>query len=97
MRSAYFLERMFDNSLIRRLVVGASALAAAVALALGLAPASPGSSPPRHVRVRAGDTLWQIAERAYPHSDPRAAVDRIERANALEGALIATGRRLVLP
>ena len=50
----------------------------------------------RHVVVRPGETLWGIARRVAPGTDPRATVARIERLNDLD-APIQAGQRLVLP
>ena len=61
------------------------------------APSSSGASHPRHHGVRGGETLWSIAEHAYPSSDPRDAVYRIEQANDLHGSVINAGQVLVLP
>ena len=48
--------------------------------------------------VRAGDTLWTVADRAYPGShDPRQLVFRIERRNHLASADIRPGQVLTLP
>ncbi len=48
--------------------------------------------------VRAGDTLWSVAGRAYPGSrDPRQLVFRIERRNHLGSADIHPGQVLTLP
>jgi nucleoid-associated protein YgaU len=49
----------------------------------------------RH-RVRAGETLWGIAESTYS-GDPRAAIYRIEQRNGLRGAEIRAGMVLSLP
>ena len=59
-----------------------------------------GASPtaPRHYIVRAGDTLWSIAQRSYGSShDPRQVVYQIEHANRLQGADLQPGVDLVLP
>jgi Tfp pilus assembly protein FimV len=88
---------MFARIDIRRATVALSALAAAVALALGMAPASPGDAPPRHCLVQPGQSLWDIAQERYPGSDPREAVYRIEQANGLRSAVVEPGQRLVLP
>jgi LysM repeat protein len=53
--------------------------------------------PQRVVVVHAGDTLWSIARRAAPSSDPRAEVARITAANHLATSDLAVGQRLVLP
>lgn len=47
--------------------------------------------------VRAGETLWGIAETGYPGSDPREAIYRIEQANHLASATISPGMVLRLP
>ena len=49
----------------------------------------------RH-RVKAGETLWVIAEANYG-GDPRAAIWRIEQRNGLSGADIRAGTVLYLP
>jgi nucleoid-associated protein YgaU len=47
-------------------------------------------------RVRAGDTLWQIAVEHYD-GDPREAVWEIRERNHLDDALITPGQVLLLP
>ncbi|WP_246155401.1 LysM peptidoglycan-binding domain-containing protein [Saccharopolyspora hirsuta] len=49
------------------------------------------------IEVRAGDTLWGIADRVAPDSDPRAVVARIAELNGLDAATVETGRLLVVP
>lgn len=88
---------MFASLAPRPLLTLLAASACAVAFFLGHASPSRGGTPPRHHTVRTGETLWTIAEGAYPASDPRDAVYRIERANRLPGAAIAAGQTLVLP
>jgi len=51
----------------------------------------------RFVDVRAGDTLWSIAERVAPARDPRDVVAGIEQANHLAGAAVLAGSRLQVP
>jgi LysM repeat protein len=66
------------------------------ALALAAARPSSGASPEtRHV-VRAGETLWAIADAQYA-GDPRAAVWRIQVRNGLSGPEVAPGDVLYLP
>ncbi|MEV4253558.1 LysM domain-containing protein [Spirillospora sp. NPDC049652] len=50
------------------------------------------------VVVRPGDTLWGIAERAGPASDPRRSVARILKLNGLpDDTLVRPGQRLRVP
>lgn len=69
---------------------------ALLAAAPGVAEAAPRQST-RTVVVGTGDTLWTIAERIAPHTDPRVTVAAIERANGLPGARVDAGALLVLP
>jgi nucleoid-associated protein YgaU len=95
---AILTEHMFASLDIRRILSLIAASACALALAMSYAaPSSRGASHPRHHDVRSGETLWSIAERAYPTSDPRDAVYRIEQANDLHDAGIVAGQSLVLP
>jgi nucleoid-associated protein YgaU len=47
--------------------------------------------------ARYGDTLWAIAERFAPGEDPRALVDAISAANAVDPGAIVPGQTLVIP
>ena len=49
------------------------------------------------VTVRPGETLWQIAERVAPGSDPRETVARILDLNGLQTAQVQAGTALRLP
>lgn len=49
------------------------------------------------IRVVAGDTLWDIARRVSPDSDPRYAVFRIRQANNMDTAMIMPGQTLEIP
>jgi LysM repeat protein len=72
-------------------------LLCALALVVGLAArSSSGAGPKRTYVVRAGDTLWTVAERTYP-GDPREGVWKIERRNHLVSATIVPGQKLVVP
>jgi LysM repeat protein len=50
-----------------------------------------------HVRVQAGDTLWSIAERIAPKSDPRDVVADIIKLNQLGSASITPNQLLAIP
>jgi nucleoid-associated protein YgaU len=72
-------------------------LLCAAALAVGLAAhGSSGAGPKRTYVVRAGDTLWTVAEHMYS-GDPREGVWKLEQRNHLGGATIVPGEKLVLP
>ena len=49
----------------------------------------------RHYRVKAGDTLWSIAERTWG-GDPREGVWELRERNDLSSATIVPGQTLVL-
>ena len=46
--------------------------------------------------VHSGETLWQVAQRIAPSSDPRAVVAQLKDLNDLRGAVQA-GQQLLLP
>jgi hypothetical protein len=78
------------------------ALAAGVFLGAGsVATEHPGTpEPTRVVQVGPGETLWGIASEAAAatgEDDVRAMVERIERLNALESAMVLAGQRLRVP
>jgi hypothetical protein len=47
--------------------------------------------------VREGDTLWTIAQKLAPGSDPRPIVDLLSTANDVDPGRIVPGQTLVLP
>ena len=49
------------------------------------------------VVVQPGETLWQIATRVAPGTDPRTTVHRIEELNGLTTATVSAGQRLYVP
>jgi hypothetical protein len=49
------------------------------------------------VTVEAGETLWALAARVAPHSDPRIVVADIESFNHLRGANVEPGQQLAIP
>jgi hypothetical protein len=72
------------------------AIAVAAVIVAVVARTSSGHGPERAYVVRPGDTLWSIAASRY-EGDPREAIWRIQRRNALRGTLLRPGERLVLP
>ena len=76
-------------------------VAAAVVLTGGM-PATAGTDRPtavtaQRVTVAPGETLWQIAERVAPGTDPRETVARILDLNGLQTAQVQVGTALLLP
>ena len=56
-----------------------------------------GAGPPQRFHtVRAGDTLWSIADATYA-GDPREGVWELRHRNGLQNATIVPGQRLALP
>ncbi len=94
---AMVTEHMFATLDIRRMLTLIAAAACALALLLSYAAPSSGASHPRRHAVRVGETVWSIAVHAYPSSDPRDAVYRIEQANRMHDPDIVAGQVLVLP
>ena len=88
---------MFAETLPRPRTGLIATLCLAAVLLLAHVSSSAGASHPRHHTVRAGETLWGIAEAGYPGSDPRQAIYRIEQANHLASATISPGMVLRLP
>lgn len=86
-----------------RVVVVAAALLVLLALAVfagagSVATERPGTpEPTRTVLVGPGDTLWEIAADIAPAGEVREMVDRIERLNALDSAMVQAGQRLQVP
>ena len=73
-RAVYVRRRIIAASLGLGIVL----TAAHAGVALGGSTTTPGRSPHSHVVsvvVQSGDTLWSIAERVAPQSDPREVVD----------------------
>ncbi len=74
----------------------AAVLSGPVANAVGVGGAPDGESPRTYV-VRSGDTLWSIAARFAPASDPRVVVDTIASANGVDPGALVPGQRLSIP
>ena len=78
---------------------------AAVAVALGLtgpiarAVAGPSLEPAarRTYVVRPGDTLWSIAGRVAPGTDPRRTVAAMQAQNHVDAGSLAAGQTLLVP
>ncbi|HEV7623247.1 MAG TPA: LysM peptidoglycan-binding domain-containing protein [Amnibacterium sp.] len=68
-----------------------------VGISAPFAQADPAASHRAVVVVRAGDTLWALAERLAPARDPRDVVAALERANRLDSAVVLAGSRLTVP
>ena len=47
--------------------------------------------------VRPGDTLWSIAARFEPSTDPRIVVDAIGSANGVDPGALVPGQQLAIP
>ena len=74
--------------------------AVAVYAAFGLGRASAGPHTPPHasaVVVQRGDSLWSIAVREFPNSDPRDVVGELKFLNHLSSAGLVAGQKLRLP
>lgn len=87
-----------------RLLVSLAVLLLAITggvLLTGGGAALAGTHPPavshRQVTVAPGQTLWQIAERTAPGSDPRETVQRILDLNGLQTSEVQAGTALLLP
>ena len=74
----------------------AAVLSGPVANAVGLggAPERPAS---RTYVVEPGDTLWNIASRFAPATDPRVVVDAIASANGVDPGALVPGQQLAIP
>jgi nucleoid-associated protein YgaU len=86
-----------------RLTVFLASLGAVLSLGIALGAGSvateqPGTpTPTRTVVVAPGDTLWGIAGELAADGEVRTMVERIERLNALDTALVQSGQRLRVP
>lgn len=61
------------------------------------ATTAPAAAVTRTVVVGTGDSLWTIAERIAPHTDPRVTVELLQRSNHLDGTVLQAGTVLALP
>ena len=49
------------------------------------------------ITVKAGQTLWTIAEKAAPNEDPRATIYAIQKINGLNTSAVVAGQQIILP
>ena len=77
------------------LVVAAVLLAGGVPATAGTERGAPVTA--ERVTVAPGETLWQIAQRVAPGTDPRETVARILDLNGLQTAQVQAGTALLLP
>jgi hypothetical protein len=55
------------------------------------------TAPLAQTTVHQGETLWSVARRVAPGTDPRAVVLRLQELNHLDGAGVRAGQLLLLP
>jgi len=75
-------------------VLVACSLLLVARLSAGSAPGGAPALPAGTVTVQPGDTLWSIAQRTEPHSDPRLVVDQLRKANHLNSVVLSPGQTL---
>ena len=61
----------------------------------GLHATAQADAPMQRIEVKAGDTLWSIAERLAPGADPRAMVYELRSINNLDSAQLQPGQILL--
>lgn len=71
-------------------------LSGSVANAVGVSGAAEAERSRTYV-VRPGDTLWSIATRFAPATDPRVVVDAIASANGVDPGALVPGQQLSIP
>jgi LysM repeat protein len=49
------------------------------------------------ITVRSGETLWSIANRVAPNTDPRETVTALREVNNLDTGYVYAGQRLIVP
>jgi LysM repeat protein len=84
---------------IRRRRARAALIGAVLVVGLPAASRAVGDPPARTATyvVRPGDTLWSIAVRVSPGSDPRGVVDQLAGANGVDASHLVPGQELSLP
>ena len=103
-RAASYCDRVVPSRirLTRRgrvLLLVLAAIAVYAAFGLGRASAGAVHTPPHAstVVVHPGESLWSIAVREFPNSDPRDVVGELKSLNHLSSADLAAGQKLRLP
>jgi Tfp pilus assembly protein FimV len=71
-------------------------LSGPVAHAVGVGGAQAARTSRTYV-VRSGDTLWSIAARFEPSTDPRIVIDAITSANGVDPGALVPGQQLSIP
>jgi hypothetical protein len=80
-------------------VLAVASVACAAVVGLGALSNSVGPTVPSEttvVRVKPGETLWDVAGRMAPHSNTDAVVERIQELNGIDGA-VEPGQPLTVP
>ncbi len=86
------------NKVVR--LAAAATVTLAVVGGLGWIGQTPGpgvSAETAVIRVGAGETVWDVAQRVAPKSDQRAVVERIRQLNGLAGSAVQPGQQLQVP
>jgi Tfp pilus assembly protein FimV len=91
--------RRMSATPIRRRRATAALIGAVLVLGLPAASRAVVDRPARTTTyvVRPGDTLWSIAVRISPGSDPRRVVDQLARTNGVDATHLVPGQELLLP
>jgi hypothetical protein len=90
--------RLTRRGLVASWVVAALSIAVTIfGLASGLQSSAPAQVGTQSVVVQPGETLWEVARAVNPGVDPRVTIAAIRGENALDGAVLAPGARLLVP
>ncbi|WP_265444460.1 LysM peptidoglycan-binding domain-containing protein [Flexivirga meconopsidis] len=81
----------------RRLVIGAAVLVLCLSGALAARAWAAPPAQPQSVTVQSGQTLSEVAHRAYPQLTTGDAVAKVQQANDLNSLQVHAGQRLSLP
>ena len=78
-------------------LVGVAALLLGPAATPAAASGSTSHAALTTITVRSGETLWSIATRVAPNSDPRETVTALREVNNLNTGYVYAGQRLIVP